>query len=767
VADANPTEFIDGLQGRLANITDTNEYDDDALEAFQAELRETAAAQQDAALEANDANAHAIIAACAEAFDQIAGEMTRRADERAASNDRTQQALAALGATPTDEDGPDGDTAAMGTARVTVEPVIDAAAARRVGAAIGAAVRDGVTAAVDLTQASDDELTAEIARRGAEEAVTTATDAGVDVTPDMEAAADAAAMSEAVDAITDVAEEAGAALAGGDVTDVTDATDGTTPPDTAMMAADAPTPEPTDMTEPMTNDQEATLSTEPTASDGIDLSGANLEPAAAAAALATVAGGDSPTLPTQPAPTTYGAFDGLYTTGRNWAVPNRLRPRRTVEASTASPVPFTDLGSLDINQKGEMFDGKHALAEAIAEKFDQVKGLDLLPVGMGKLKMARATAPDMINPLTGEPGRVSKSVDSITNMAILQAAGRQFQSDLMAVAASGGNCAIPTNIYDVFNAATVQNPVEGFLRAVSADRGGIRYLSAPNWADAQAGVQVTTDAEDADGYSNQTPPGPTTPKVCVHFDCPEELECIVDAVSACAEFGNLSYRTATELVEVLLDQLAVAHAQAKEITYLDAIQAGSTAVTGDSDDYGANRSIVWSLGNAVWAYRKRNHIGRSMPIDVLLPDTVIPILKADAVADLHLGMDFLGVDQETLAAELLNSMNVNVEFYYDYSSTYGPSNAMQNAQGPGNIGNWPVAFEGYIYAPGTWVRLDGGILDVGIVRDSTLNSQNNLQIFSEEWVQACKLGYESVAFTFDLCPSGVGPDPTTARPCSS
>ena len=55
---------------------------------------------------------------------------------------------------------------------------------------------------------------------------------------------------------------------------------------------------------------------------------------------------------------------------------------------------------------------------ALAEKFDQVKGLDLLPAGYGKVPIARATAPDMINPLTGEPGRVTKNGDNITNRIV-------------------------------------------------------------------------------------------------------------------------------------------------------------------------------------------------------------------------------------------------------------------------------------------------------------------------------------------------------------
>lgn len=430
------------------------------------------------------------------------------------------------------------------------------------------------------------------------------------------------------------------------------------------------------------------------------------------------------------------------------AVPSRSRYRRR------EPIPktlsrFTDLGAVDATARGEEVD-KRQLATIIANKYDQVKKMGKLP----PITLATATAEHDVN-LTRDP---------VANTEIL----RGQQAEMQALVASGGNCAIPMNNYDVFNAAQPIGPIGGFVRTVGAEaRGAMRFLSAPSWTAAQAGISVVTNDEDADGYTNQDPPGTTEPKVCVHFDCPEEVTCIVDAVAACASFGNLTYRTAPELVEVLLDQLATAQEQAKEISYLDALAAGSTGVTDDANPYGAVRSSVWTLANALFAYRKRNHIPHTVPLDVLAPDTMIPVLKADAVADLHLGMEFLGVDQETLAAELFQALNANVAFYYDHTTADGTAQSMQNAQAAGSLGNFPLTFKVYFYAPGTWVRLDGGRLDIGLTRDSTLNSQNDLQIWSEEFTVLCMVGSESVELELELCPSGAGPEPVTALTCAS
>jgi hypothetical protein len=70
-----------------------------------------------------------------------------------------------------------------------------------------------------------------------------------------------------------------------------------------------------------------------------------------------------------------------------------------------------------------------------------------------------------------------------------------------------------------------------------------------------------------------------------------------------------------------------------------------------------------------------------------------------------------------------------------------------------------------MFAPGTYVRLDGGTLDVGIVRDSILNGTNDLQIFSEQWVQVCQVGLESLRLEITLCPDGTGPEPVTPLVC--
>ena len=327
--------------------------------------------------------------------------------------------------------------------------------------------------------------------------------------------------------------------------------------------------------------------------------------------------------------------------------------------------------------------------------------------------------------------------------------------------ASGGNCAPLPPSYEFFRLAEQINPVEQALPTVEAPRGGIRFITPPDWTDALAGVRVTTEAEDAAGYGDAS--GLTAPKPCVHVDCPPIEECRVDAVSQCVEFGNLNYRVFPEQVAAFLEDLAVAFTSTKEIFYLDAIDATSTAVTA-APAYGATRGVTQTILAAAANYRRRQHMGINSVLTLMLPSWVVEFIKVDMVNDHALGLNFINAGESEVTAWLASN-NLDVVWYYD--SATGAGQAFNGAQGAGAINDFPTSVVGYMFAPGTYVRLDGGTLDVGIVRDSILNGTNDLQIFSEQWVQVCQVGLESLRLEITLCPDGTGPEPVTPLVCGA
>lgn len=332
---------------------------------------------------------------------------------------------------------------------------------------------------------------------------------------------------------------------------------------------------------------------------------------------------------------------------------------------------------------------------------------------------------------------------------------KNFRGQQTSLVAAGGNCAPLEPSYEFFRLAQPLNPVEQALPTVEAPRGGIRFIMPPLWTDAEGGVRVTTEAEDAAGYP------PTEPKPCVTVECPPIEECRVDAVSQCVTFGNLNYRVFPEQVEAFLQDLAVAFTRTKEIHYLDGIDNASTAVTA-APAYGATRGVTQTILAAAANYRRRQHMPIDSVLTLMLPSWMVEFIKVDLVNDHALGLGFLNVGEAEVNAWLA-SANLDVAWYYD--SATGAGQAFDDAQGAGAINPFPTSVVAYLFAPGTFVRLDGGTLDVGIVRDSILNGTNDLQIFSEQWIQVCMVGLESLRLEISLCPDGTGPEPVTPLDC--
>jgi len=341
------------------------------------------------------------------------------------------------------------------------------------------------------------------------------------------------------------------------------------------------------------------------------------------------------------------------------------------------------------------------------------------------------------------------------NFSIFNAVRREAAANGNAIVAAGGSCAPLSPSYDFFRIAEPQSPVEGCLPVVGAERGGIRYIVPPDFRDASGGVRVTTYAEDQAGYP------PTAPKPCVRVTCPPVDECFVDAVSACVTWGNLNHRVFPEQVEAFMQDLAVIFAETKEIFYLDAIDTASTPVT-STGTYGASRSLFQDYCTAAANYRRRHHMAPDAPLQVLLPSWAQELFRIDMVNDHSRGLRALETCDNDLDRALACCGLVPC-WYYD--SATGAGQAFNDAQGVGVLNPFPSTVVGYLYAPGTFVRLDGGTLDLGIVRDSTLNSTNDLQMFSEQWIQVCQVGLESLRIESTVCPNGTAPEPVVPFAC--
>jgi hypothetical protein len=319
-----------------------------------------------------------------------------------------------------------------------------------------------------------------------------------------------------------------------------------------------------------------------------------------------------------------------------------------------------------------------------------------------------------------------------------------------ALVASGECCTPQTQLYDFFRLAQPIRDVEDAIPTVQAPRGGIRYIQA----------NCTIQGADAVGFwdcddSEAALTDPTVEKPCDRVTCPEIAEVLVEAITQCTLFDNLQYRTFPELIENFMEDVAVQFTLKKQRFYLDGINAASTVTTGIGS-YGAARSLMYDLMIAAVGYRKRHHMPRGSRLQVLMPDWAVDLVKADLFNDGDSGLDYMNVP-DAAVVEALNTRGLDVTFYYDDPTATLASNPLTTAQLAGPLNDFGTTVTSYMYAPGTFVKLDGGTLDLGLVRDHQLNKKNDFAMFMEEWIGLAQLGCESIRIDSTVCPSGARP----------
>jgi hypothetical protein len=114
----------------------------------------------------------------------------------------------------------------------------------------------------------------------------------------------------------------------------------------------------------------------------------------------------------------------------------------------------------------------------------------------------------------------------------------------------------------------------------------------------------------------------------------------------------------------------------------------------------------------------------------------------------------------------LRSFKIDPTFYLDTSGT-GTSQIPDSSQTAAALDALPDIIEWAIFPEGAFIHVDSGGLELGIVRDSTLNSTNDYQFFGETFENVALLGPAQGAYwvSSDICASGQFPPAGTVRTC--
>ena len=370
-----------------------------------------------------------------------------------------------------------------------------------------------------------------------------------------------------------------------------------------------------------------------------------------------------------------------------------------------------------------------------------------------KVKTARADFGfDSDHTLTGSDDDIEKIRNALPEYVTFfgQAGGLGGE----ALVASGGLCAPLTPIYSMPNFATEAEPVWDSLPVFRAARGGVNVPTATYIADITEAISSISEADDALGGTFAT-------KSCQDLECPDYTETAVQILAHCREYGNLNARAWPEKIAHENALTMAALARTSEGFMLDRIKALSINVTNGAETLGALIYLVDAIVKTAFGIRGRLRMPREARFRALIPSWVPDMLVLDTI---QTQFDRFRSREELVA--YLRGVGIDPVFYLDTPST-GTTQLPDSAQTAAAIDPLPDNVQWAIYPEGAFIGVDMGVLELGIVRDSTLNSTNDFQVFGERFRNVARLAPAQAAYwvTSDVCAVGQFPPAGTARTC--
>ena len=307
-----------------------------------------------------------------------------------------------------------------------------------------------------------------------------------------------------------------------------------------------------------------------------------------------------------------------------------------------------------------------------------------------------------------------------------------------ALTATGGVCA-PTNVdYQVPTWATPERPIRDALPHFEATRGGIRFVAPPGLAEWEAATGVWTSATDAE-------PGSAT-KPVKSMACGTEESVVVEAVSTRIGFGNMQSRFAPEQVAANTDLATATAARVAEENLLNLIEAASLKKLETAAHLGLSRDLLAAVDYARAAYKAIHRTSVTQAFTAIFPDWVKDLIRTDiareqAHSNNH---DFNSweISDEQIDA-IFAQRHVNVIWHLDgqkepvstnfktqYWGTPAESKKLDELL-PKIGGGAKELLAWYFFPEGAIQYLDAGRLDLGVVRDSTLDATNDYEVFFE------------------------------------
>jgi hypothetical protein len=179
---------------------------------------------------------------------------------------------------------------------------------------------------------------------------------------------------------------------------------------------------------------------------------------------------------------------------------------------------------------------------------------------------------------------------------------------------------------------------------------------------------------------------------------------------------------------------------------------------------GAVRDILVTLDKVTAYYRNVHRLSDAPSLRAIMPAWARNLMRADITRQMvGDGLQSLEVTDQVIDG-WFRVRNINITWHLDGINsadltTPTPDVVTANqlyavAAAQSEVPGFPDDVQIILYREGDWLYLDGGELNLGVVRDSTLNGENRFQTFSEEFSTVTHRGIEPLVIYCAVQPTG-------------
>lgn len=442
---------------------------------------------------------------------------------------------------------------------------------------------------------------------------------------------------------------------------------------------------------------------------------------------------------------------------RNVTVPARHKPKAsdTIAMADKNKTALIATGEVRGVPVGHRFENMNEVNKAMVDRWMALRNTprDGHPHLMTTMDYSGIYGPEQTL-AGGDPFEVS---EKISKYIAARHGGGEALSELRV--ASGGVPGPAEPRYGQITFGQADRPLRDALPKFLAQRGEIVFNGSPTLADvlldtSAGAIGTVTSAQDLSGAT----------KDIQEISAPTPQTVVVEAETMRWSQGNFADRFYPERTAAFMALGQVAYARHNEALRLADIKTNCTKFTDTPAKYGAYRDL------------KRQFLGQTeeledlvrdfnVPTVCLMPEYIPAMLAADMISQ-QPGDNVWNVGEESMRADI-ESWDPTVKIVWLHDSVRGRLSVSPTGQSPRSAG-FDADVEWCLFPDGAFLYLDGGQLDLGILRDTTVSATNKFQTFFESWEALAPLVSSSLCFwmTSSLCSDGASQIATNIAVCS-